>query len=187
MPSPTLDRLVTLTRELMHIPSTESRPEDRARCFDLCRRQMETLQGIEICEYESRGFVSMVAGPSGMQVPGIFMVGHLDVIEHPSVEVYQSSIHDGRLWGPGAGDMKGQCAIMLELFCDLHRRFPGISLGIAFTSDEERGGDDGVRHLFETLGLRCGLAIVPDGGSINRVTVEEKGILQVKLRVIGSE
>jgi succinyl-diaminopimelate desuccinylase len=35
--------------------------------------------------------------------------------------------------------------------------------------------------------LRCGLAIVPDGGSINRITVEEKGILQAKLGVTGKE
>lgn len=187
MTTPTLDRLVALTRELMHIPSTESRPVDRARCFDLCRSRLQTLEGIEIREYESRGFASLVAGAQGVEVPAILLVGHLDVIEHPNIEVYQSTIHDGRLWGPGAGDMKGQCAIILELFCDLHRRYPGIPLGIAFTSDEERGGEDGVRYLFETVGLRCGLAIIPDGGSINRITVEEKGILQVRLRVMGKE
>ncbi len=187
MPSLTLDRLIALTRELMHIPSTENRPEERARCFDVCRRQLEAVPGIEIREYESRGFASLVAGAQGVEVPGILMVGHLDVIEHPDVAVYQSSMHDGCLWGPGAGDMKGQCAIMMELFCELHRQFPGISLGIALTSDEERGGEDGVRFLFEEVGLRCGLAMVPDGGSIHRVTVEEKGILQLKLHVAGQE
>ncbi|CAN5908983.1 M20/M25/M40 family metallo-hydrolase [soil metagenome] len=187
MPTSTLDRLIALTRDLMHIPSTESRPEDRARCFALCRGNLDAIPDLEIREYESNGFTSLVAGTVGVEAPNILLVGHLDVIEHPSIEVYQSEIRDGRLWGPGAGDMKGQCAIMLELFCDLHRRFPGLPLGIAFTSDEERGGDDGVRYLFETVGLRCGLAIVPDGGSINRVTVEEKGILQFRLRVVGKE
>lgn len=187
MPTPTLDRLITLTRDLMCIPSTESRPDDRARCFALCRRYLDVLADVEIREYESRGFTSLVAGSRGVEVPEIMLVGHLDVIEHPDVHVYQSEIRDGRLWGPGAGDMKGQCAIMLVLFCELQRRFPGLPLGITFTSDEERGGDDGVRYLFETVGLRCGLAIVPDGGSINRVTVEEKGILQVRLRVVGKE
>ena len=171
----------------MLIPSTESRPEERAQCFALCRRHLDAVPGVEIREYQSRGFASLVAGARGVEVPGILLVGHLDVIEHPSVHVYQSSLRDGRIWGPGSGDMKGQCAIMLELFCDLQRRFPGLPLGIAFTSDEERGGDDGVRFLFETVGLRCGLAMVPDGGSINRVTVEEKGILQARLRVMGKE
>ncbi|TLD69389.1 M20 family metallopeptidase [Phragmitibacter flavus] len=182
-----LDRLIALTRELMHIPSTESRPEERARCFDVCRNFLQAVPGVSIREYDSNGFASLVAGPAGLEVPGILLVGHLDVIEHPDVTVYRSTIRDGRLWGPGSGDMKGQCAIMIELFCDLHRRFPGISLGIALTSDEERGGEDGVGYLFEKLGIRCGLAMVPDGGSINRITVEEKGILQIRLRVIGHE
>ena len=187
MPNSTLDRLLALTRDLMLIPSTESRPTERARCFALCREHLDAVDGIEIREYECNGFASLVAGARGVEVPGVLLVGHLDVIEHPSVEVYQSSIRDGRIWGPGAGDMKGQCAIMLDLFCELHRRFPGLPLGIAFTSDEERGGDDGVRYLFETLGLRCGMAILPDGGSIHRVTVEEKGIFQARLRVVGHE
>jgi succinyl-diaminopimelate desuccinylase len=185
--TPTLDRLISLTRELMQIPSTESRPGERARCFAVCRSLLESIDGIQIRDFESRGFASLVAGAQGVEAPGILLVGHLDVIEHPDVAVYQSSIREGRLYGPGSGDMKGQCAIMLELFCDLHRRFPGIPLGMALTSDEEQGGEDGVRYLFEDVGLRCGLAMVPDGGSINRVTVEEKGILQVRIKVIGKE
>lgn len=187
MPNAILDRLIALTRGLIHIPSTESRPADRARCFALCRCYLDAVPGLAIREYESNGFASLVAGSLGVEVPRILLVGHLDVVEHPDVDVYQSELRDGRLWGPGAGDMKGQCAIMLELFCELQRRFPGLPLGVVFTSDEERGGDDGVRYLFETVGLRCGLAIVPDGGSINRITVEEKGILQVRLRVVGKE
>ena len=87
MPTPTLERLLALTRELMHIPSTESRPAARADCFAVCRRQLETLPAIEIREYDSHGFASMVATAAGVDVPGILLVGHLDVIEHPSVEV----------------------------------------------------------------------------------------------------
>jgi succinyl-diaminopimelate desuccinylase len=185
MPSPHLDRLLALTRELMLIPSTESRPEAREECFALVRSHLKNVPGVVSSEYESRGFASLVAGPAGVEKPGIMLVSHLDVVEHASIASYQSMIHQGRIWGPGAGDMKGQCAIMLDIFCELHRLHPGISLGIAFTSDEERGGEDGVRYLFEDVGLRCGLAIVPDGGSIDRVTIEEKGILQVRLRVEG--
>lgn len=187
MNSPTLDRLLALSHDLIAIPSTESRPADRARCFALCRKLLRSVEGVTVHDYDSQGFASMVAMSEGVSVPDILLVGHLDVVEHPEVEVYQSRIQDGRLWGPGAGDMKGQCAIMLDLFCELQRRFPGLSLGLALTSDEERGGEDGVKFLFETVGLRCGMAIVPDGGSINRITVEEKGILQARLRVIGRE
>lgn len=187
MPSPPIDRLVTLTRDLIVIPSTESRPGERARCFTLLRNHLESLPGIQIRDYESEGFASMTVMPQGVEKPDILMVAHLDVIEHPHLDAYTSRIADGRIYGSGSGDMKGQAAIMLELFCDLQRRHPGLSIGLAYTSDEERGGENGVRHLFEDVGLRCGLAIVPDGGSIHDVTVAEKGILHVNLSTSGRE
>ena len=77
MTTTTLDRLIALTRDLMHIPSVESRPEDRARCFALCRSHLETVPDVEIREYESRGFASMVATARGVEVPAILLVGHL--------------------------------------------------------------------------------------------------------------
>lgn len=185
--SPLLDRLVTLTRDLILIPSTDSRPHERARCFGFLRDHLESVDGVCIREFDSNGYGSMVATPQGIDHPEILMVGHLDVIEHPDAAVYRSRIADGRICGPGAGDMKGQLAIILELFCTLQRANPGISFGIAYTSDEEIGGQNGVRHLFETAGLRCGMAIVPDGGSINDITIAEKGILHARLSCQGQE
>ncbi|MBX7209578.1 MAG: M20 family metallopeptidase [Verrucomicrobiaceae bacterium] len=187
MPSPLLERLVTLTRDLVAIPSTESRPLDRARCFTLLRNHLESLEGVCIRDYESCGYGSMTVMPAGIERPDVLMVAHLDVIEHPHVDAYTSRIADGRIYGPGSGDMKGQGAIMLELFRNLQREHPGLSLGLAYTSDEERGGADGVRFLFEDIGLRCGLAIVPDGGSIHDVTIAEKGILHLRLSAHGRE
>jgi len=187
MSSPPIDRLVTLTRDLIVIPSTENRPQERARCFTLMRNHVEALGGITIREFESQGFASMTIMPDGIKEPDVLMVAHLDVIEHPHAECYTSRVADGRIYGPGSGDMKGQAAIMLELFCHLQRRHPGLPIGLAYTSDEERGGENGVRYLFEDIGLRCGLALVPDGGSVHDVTVAEKGILHVRLGALGRE
>ena len=42
-----------------------------------------------------------------------------------------------------------------ELFRELVRRHPGLPLGVAITSDEERGGENGVRYLVdERAGIR---------------------------------
>jgi len=182
-----LECLTTLTCDLVRIVSTDSRPQARAECFAYCRGRLEGLHGIEIREYESNGYTALVAVPQGLKVPEILLVGHLDVVEHADPEVYRATVKDGRIWGPGAGDMKGQCAIILELFVRLQNEHPGLPFGIALTSDEERGGEDGVRFLFEEIGLRCGVAIVPDGGSLNAVTSEEKGILQLRLTASGKE
>lgn len=185
--TPLLERLVALTRDLILIPSTDSRPQERARCFAFIRDHLEALEKVRIREFHSAGYQSLVATPEGCDQPAVLMVAHLDVIEHPDATVYRSIVRDGRIHGPGAGDMKGQLAIMLELFLHLQRRMPGASFGIAITSDEEIGGQHGVRHLFDDAGLRCGMAIVPDGGSVNDITVAEKGILHARLRCVGRE
>jgi succinyl-diaminopimelate desuccinylase len=179
------DRLVSLTRDLILIPSTDHQPAERARCFTLFRNHLESLSGVEIHRYESKGYESLVALPAGVRVPEIMLIGHLDVIEHADLTVYRSRLEGDRIYGPGAGDMKGALALMLDLFVELHRTFEGISVGLTVTSDEERGGDSGVRYLFEDAGLSCGLAIIPDGGSLNDVTVEEKGLLHIDLSAAG--
>ncbi|MFT4551052.1 MAG: succinyl-diaminopimelate desuccinylase, partial [Verrucomicrobiales bacterium] len=62
---------------------------------------------------------------------------------------------------------------------------PEASIGIAITTDEEKGGADGIGHLFTEAGIRCGIALVPDGGSLNKITIEEKGILHLELNCTG--
>lgn len=175
-------RLTALTRDLILIPTTDSRPAERERCFEFIQNHLEILEEIEISYYESNGYRSLVAGPKSEAPPEILLCGHIDVIEHPDPNCYHSTIRDGRIYGPGAGDMKGADAIMLNLFRTMHARQPGISLGLALTSDEEIGGMDGVRFLLAEAGLRAGIVIVPDGGSLNEVTIEEKGVLHLRVR-----
>lgn len=180
-------RLIQLTRDLVLIPSTESRPHERERCFQFVHNHLDSIPGVQVDPYESNGFKSLVAHPEGVDEPDILMCGHIDVIEHAQSGCYQTKLEDGRIYGPGAGDMKGQDAILIELLNGLHRQYPGISLGLALTSDEERGGMDGVRYLCEEEGLNCGVAIIPDGGSLNDVTLEEKGVLHAMVHCVGKE
>ncbi len=185
-PDPT-PRLVELTRDLVLIPSTEGRPEERARCFQVIAQHLEGVPGTVLRRFESGGFESMVAAPAGVDAPAVLMVAHLDVIEHGEASLYRSEVRGGRIVGPGAGDMKGQLAIIIELYRALQRRHPGLPVGLAITSDEEIGGEHGVGYLFGEAGLRCGIALVPDGGSPTDITVEEKGILHLQLRTEGRE
>lgn len=134
---------------------------------------------------EKKGYQSLLALPKGIERPEVLLCGHLDVVHHPEPESYRSEIKDGRIYGPGAGDMKGQLAILIELMRHLGRERPGLSVGIVVTSDEERGGENGVKYLVEEEGLRCGEAVIPDGGTINEIIVEEKGIIHLKVDAVG--
>ncbi len=178
-------KLVALTRDLVLIPSDESRPDDIERCFEFIINHLESLDNIVIKKHYHCNVASLVVHPKNIEHPKALLCGHLDVISHSDAHYYRSHITDGRIIGPGSGDMKGPLAIILEVFMALHRDYDNLSLGLAITSDEERGGDAGMRFLFDDIGLRCEVALVPDGGSLNEITIEEKGILHLKIQCNG--
>ncbi len=180
-------RLVALTRDLMLIPSIPSRPDDLRRCHDFVKNHLEAINGTRIREFERNGYPSLIAAPEGCERPQILMCAHCDVITHPDLSVYRSKVHEGRIYGPGAGDMKGALAILLELFRSIQQSRAGASIGLAVTSDEETGGASGMGYLFGEAGVRCGEALIPDGGSLAEVTVEEKGILHLKVTSSGRD
>ena len=180
------DRLVALTRDLVLMPSAEQNPAAIRQCYEFVRNHLEEFDGVEIRDYVDDGVPSLVALPAGDEPADVLMVAHLDVVHHADVDTYRSVIQGGRIIGPGAGDMKGQLAILMVLFRRFHRAMKGVRLGLAVTTDEETGGAHGVGYLVNTCGLRCGMALIPDGGSLNEITIEEKGILHLRLKTCGT-
>ncbi len=178
-------RLVALTRDLILIPSDASRPEDIERCFEFVTNHVDSLDNIAVQKHYHCGIPSLVVLPQNIDQPKVLLCGHLDVITHSDSHCYRSHIEDGRIIGPGSADMKGPLAILLEIFRNLHMQNDNLPLGLAITSDEERGGESGVRFLFDEVGLRCEVAMIPDGGSLNEITVEEKGIIHMKISCRG--
>ena len=179
-------RLVELTRDLIIIPSTRDRPEDIQRCMEFVINHVELPNELTVRRFNEEGSPSTVILPHNISAPQVLLLAHLDVVARGEGAEYRSLVEDGKIYGPGSGDMKGELAILLEIFRDFHERRPGISLGLAVTSDEENGGNHGTRFLFEEAGLRCGVAIIPDSGSLNEIAIEEKGILHLKFTAHGS-
>lgn len=179
------ERLVALTRDLVLIPGSAERPEELQRALHWVRNHLEGIEGVTIDLYDSDGITSLVARPSGDVPIDVLFCAHIDVVHHADPTAYRSEVRDNRIYGPGTGDMKGIVAILLELFHHFHLQSPGLPLALVITSDEESGGHHGTRALFEDFGITCKVAMVPDGGSIDDVVVEEKGILQLKLNSTG--
>ena len=177
-------RLVELTRDLVVIPSAATYPDDLERCVAMVRNHIEYLGHVEVCEHRSEGVPSLLALPPDNTRPDVLLCAHLDVIAHER-QAYRTIVQDGRIYGPGTGDMKGQLAVLMELFRAFHANSGKPSLGLCVTADEEAGGDHGVRYLFEQSGLRCGVCIVPDGGGCDTLVVEEKGLLHMELSCHG--
>ena len=179
-------RLVEITRDLILIPSTVDRPDEIDRCMEFVINHAEVAGAVTVHRHREGNVPCTVFLPSRSAVPAVLLLAHLDVVSSPTTTEYGSALRDGKIYGPGAGDMKGELAILLEVFRRVHESYPGASLGLAVTSDEERGGAYGTRFLFEQVGLRCGTAIVPDSGSINDIAVEEKGALHLRITARGA-
>lgn len=99
------ERLIQETRDLILIESTDAHPERRAECFRWLRNHLDQLPGVTLTMHESGGYESLVALPDGVDAPEILLCGHIDVVEHPEPDAYEPAVRDGRIYGPGAGDM----------------------------------------------------------------------------------
>lgn len=58
------ERLIQMTRDLILIESTDDRPEDRRRCFQLIRNHLEEIPGLEIRMLEKEGYESLLPCPA---------------------------------------------------------------------------------------------------------------------------
>ena len=128
-------RLIELSRDLILIPSTRDRPEDIERCMEFVINHVELPNELTVRRFYEKGSPSTVILPHNVSTPEVLLLAHLDVVARPEGSEYRSSVIDGRIYGPGSGDMKGELAILLEIFRDFHERCPGVSLGLAVTSD----------------------------------------------------
>ncbi len=107
----------------------------------------------------------------------ILYIGHLDVVEARredwNYDPFKLTEHDGWLYGRGVIDMKGQDVAMAVALMRLKREGfePARDLIVAFTADEEAGGDaNGVSWLLATHRdlIDAQIVINPDGGEAFR-------------------
>ncbi|MFQ5508395.1 MAG: M20 family metallopeptidase [Leptospirillia bacterium] len=178
-------RLVDLLKDLILVRSTADNPEGLHHALRLIRSHIEDIPGIRVDNHECEGLPSFVAMPGSVEVPEVMLVAHVDVVDAPPEHFYPI-VDGGRLFGRGAGDMKGQIAILIEVFRHVLGKHPDASLGLMITTDEESGGEHGVRYLMEDKGYRCKSAIIPDSGRLNELVVTEKGLVNGRIISRGS-
>ncbi len=103
----------------------------------------------------------------------VLYIGHLDVVEAAredwSTDPYKLTEKDGWLYGRGTIDMKGQDAATLTALVRLKKEgyVPDRDIIVAFTADEEAGGDaNGVEWLMKNHRdlVNAEFVINPDSG-----------------------
>ena len=111
----------------------------------------------ELIYNESRSKANLFASIGPVELPGIVLSGHTDVVpvdgQPWTLPAFQLTERDGKLYGRGTADMKGYIACVLALVPELIEAPLRLPVHIALSYDEEVGCL-GVRSLLGVLEQR---------------------------------
>jgi len=134
------------------------------------------LKDYYVEEYIVNNYKNIVISNTKEKDLDVIFCCHVDVV--PALK-YEGVLDEGKLYGRGSFDMKGQLSVVMSLF---KNNKSNKKIALMITSDEEIGG----MCCKEILkGYNAKLAVVPDGGKNFELVVEEKGLLQVELTAHG--
>ncbi len=202
------DEVVAICRDLIRIdttnPGDHSGPGEREAAEYVAQLLGDVGLGPVVLEPHPRR-TSLVARVEGEDPgrPALLIHGHLDVVPASAADwqryPFGGEIADGFVWGRGAVDMKDMDAIVLAVIRQRLRegRKPARDVVLAFTADEEAGGNWGARflaeehtHLFEgvteAIGEVGGFSVEFGGKRMYALQTAEKGIAWLRLTATGT-
>jgi acetylornithine deacetylase/succinyl-diaminopimelate desuccinylase-like protein len=202
------DEVVDICRDLIRIdttnPGDNSGPGERVAAEYVAARLADV--GIEPKVVESRpGRASLTARIKGTDQnrPALLIHGHLDVVPADAkdwrIDPFSGEITDECIWGRGAVDMKDMDAMILAAVRQRMRdnRPPARDIVLAFTADEEAGGEWGARYLVdehpdefegvtEAVGEVGGFSVTVADQRIYLIQTAEKGMAWLRLTARGT-
>lgn len=185
-----IDQLVATIREMVEM---ESPSDDKAagdRMAEFLAKKFESLGGRATVHHAERfgNNVQIDFAGSGDAKP-VLVLGHYDTV-YPlgTLGTMPCRVEDGRLFGPGALDMKAGIALMwfaIQGFESWQGRLPR-PVTVLLVSDEEVGSNSS-RKITEELAKKSAAVLVlePAAGSKGAVKTARKGVGDYTLRVRG--
>lgn len=134
-----------------------------------------------------------IVGYIGKGSPSLLVACHLDVVpagDDWKRNPFEAWIENGRIYGRGTSDNKGQMASMMavaKFLKENESKLKGqlILIGVA---DEERGSTLGLEYLLNECGIRADCAIIPDvAHNMQLIDVTEKGALFLEITSHGKQ
>lgn len=196
------DDLVTLTQTLIRIPTLNPPGRNyREICEFLRERLAASGFAVELLRAEGSPGDSdryprwnLVARCEGARPgPCVHFNGHTDVVEVGHgwrFDPFAATLHEGRIYGRGACDMKGGLAaaiVAAETFLAVAPDFAG-AIEISATADEESGGYGGVAWLAERGYFSPGRVqhvIIPEPLNKDRICLGHRGVWWAEIETMG--
>ena len=168
-----LNEIVNNTLELMNYVTIKENYSEFDKAFDYIKKE---LKNYNIVEKKIDNYNNLIIANTKSKNFDIIFCCHIDVVMSDN---YKGTVKEGKIYGRGSFDMKGQLSTIISL---LKNNTTDKKIALIITSDEEIGGNC-CKEIMEEY--NSSLAVVPDGGKNFRLVVEEKGLLQVQIESYG--
>lgn len=176
-----------LEDELKKLISFKSVTSDLKACSALLKYQKNYFDEIglktEYGDFEGHPYLIVTNGLNLRNID-LLLQAHIDVVPAPPA-LFDVTKKDDKLFGRGTYDMLFAVACFNKLLLELTGTgdLNSMNIGVMLTSDEEIGGENGVGMLFEDYD--CKVCVLPDAGSDKEICNEAKGVLQLKVTILG--
>ncbi len=173
-----------LFKQLIRLKTTHE-PQNMSE-HDRCRELLITeaeKRGLKTKIIPSDPYPSLLAGNDVEALnPALMLSCHLDVVQAQDKQ-FEPQIKESRMMGRGTSDMKFAVPVFFNVWDRLKSGQEKILL--AFTFDEEIGGNKGIGYLLNEVGLKPAVCFLPDGGDNFQIEAEEKGVFHFHVKTSG--
>lgn len=185
------DRLVRLTQKVIQINS-ENPPGNEFQLAQFVAKELHRC-GLEVKSYQFAkrrpNVIGILKGES--QKDSLLLSPHLDTVPAGKgwkINPFSGRIIDGKIYGRGATDCKGNLAVGIEVLRSLTEDRVKLKRDIIFaaTADEEAGSGLGIIPLLEKAILKPSAAVILDSEEFN-IIIAQKGLIHFKVKIFGKK
>src|SRR3990170_2671462 len=133
----------------------------------------------------NEGRVNLLAHRRHPGKPRLIFYSHIDTVPAQGWDAFSPRIENGKIYGRGAGDMKGGIAALLLGLEGIKQKTLNYDTSVMITTDEEVGQAGQIRYLGNFLQPLSGVYFFDLDSSFGHVVVASLGAIQMDIKVKG--